>query len=163
MKLIIQIPCYNEEATLPQTVRDLPCALPGVDEIEYLVVDDGSTDRTAEVAQELGVHYVVRLKQHQGLAYVFLAGLEMALQAGADVIVNTDADNQYWGEDVGRLLQPILEERADIVVGDRGVAALAHFSPFKRLLQRWGSWVMQRAAGIAIPDATSGFRAFTRE
>ncbi|MCK4452543.1 MAG: glycosyltransferase family 2 protein, partial [Anaerolineae bacterium] len=94
MKLIIQIPCYNEEATLPQTVRDLPCALPGVDEIEYLVVDDGSTDRTAEVAQELGVHYVVRLKQHQGLAYVFLAGLETALQAGADVIVNTDADNQ---------------------------------------------------------------------
>ena len=163
MKLIIQIPCYNEEATLPQTVRDLPCALPGVDEIEYLVVDDGSTDRTAEVAQELGVHYVVRLKQHQGLAYVFLAGLEMALQAGADVIVNTDADNQYWGEDVGRLLQPILEGRADIVVGDRGVAALAHFSHFKRLLQRWGSWVMQRAAGIAIPDATSGFRAFTRE
>ena len=163
MKLIIQIPCYNEEATLPQTVRDLPCALPGVDEIEYLVVDDGSTDRTAEVAQELGVHYVVRLKQHQGLAYVFLAGLEAALQAGADVIVNTDADNQYGGEDVGRLLQPILEERADIVVGDRGVAALAHFSPFKRLLQRWGSWVMQQAAGIAIPDATSGFRAFTRE
>jgi glycosyltransferase involved in cell wall biosynthesis len=132
MKLIIQIPCYNEEATLPQTVRDLPCALPGVDEIEYLVVDDGSTDRTAEVAQELGVHYVVRLKQHQGLAYVFLAGLETA-------------------------------GRADIVVGDRGVAALAHFSPFKRLLQCWGSWVMQRAAGIAIPDATSGFRAFTRE
>jgi len=163
MKLIIQIPCYNEETTLPQTVRDLPRALPGVDEIEYLVVDDGSTDRTVEIARELGVHYVVRLKQHRGLAYVFLVGLETALAAGADVIVNTDADNQYRGEDVAHLIQPILEGQADIVVGDRGVAALEHFSPLKRLLQRWGSWVVERAAGIAIPDATSGFRAFTRE
>ncbi|HEC35775.1 MAG TPA: glycosyltransferase family 2 protein [Anaerolineae bacterium] len=163
MKLVIQIPCYNEEATLPQTVRDLPRVLPGVNAIEYLVVDDGSTDRTAEVARELGVHHIVRLKQNRGLAYAFLVGLEAALQAGADIIVNTDADNQYRGEDVGRLIQPILEGRADIVVGDRGVAALEHFSPLKRVLQRWGSLVVERAAGIPIPDATSGFRAFTRE
>ena len=163
MKLIIQIPCYNEETTLPQTMRDLPRDLPCVDEIEYLVVDDGSTDRTAEVARELGVHHIIRLRQHCGLAYAFQVGLEAALRTGADVIVNTDADNQYQGEDVGRLIKPILEERADIVVGDRGVAALEHFSPLKRLLQRWGSWVVERAAGIPIPDATSGFRAFTRE
>lgn len=163
MKLIIQIPCYNEEATLPQTVHDLPRALPGVDEIEYLVVDDGCTDCTVEVARGLGVHHVVHLRRNRGLASAFLAGLEAAVQAGADVIVNTDADNQYRGEDVARLVQPILEGRADIVVGDRGVAALEHFSPIKRLLQRWGSWVVERAAGISIPDATSGFRAFTRE
>jgi len=157
MKLIIQIPCYNEEATLPQTVQDLPRALPGVDKIEYLVVDDGSTDRTVDVARELGVHHIVRLKQNQGLAYAFLAGLEAALQAGADIVVNTDADNQYRGEDVVHLIQPILDGQADIVVGDRGVAALEHFSPLKPLLQRWGSWVVERAAGIPIPDATSGF------
>jgi glycosyltransferase involved in cell wall biosynthesis len=163
MKLIIQIPCRNEETTLPQTVRDLPRALPGVDEIEYLVVDDGSTDRTVDVARELGVHHIVRLKQNQGLAYAFLAGLEAALQAGADIVVNTDADNQYRGEDVVHLIQPILDGQADIVVGDRGVAALEHFSPLKRMLQRWGSWVVEQASGIPIPDATSGFRAFTRE
>jgi len=163
MRVIIQIPCYNEESTLPQTVRDLPHALPGVDEIQYLVIDDGSTDRTAEVARELGVHHIVRLKQNQGLACAFLTGLDAALQAGADIIVNTDADNQYRGEDISQLIQPILDGRADIVVGDRGVAALKHFPPLKRLLQRWGSWVVERAAGIAIPDATSGFRAFTRE
>ena len=163
VKLIIQIPCYNEEATLPQTVRDLPRALPGLDAIEYLVVDDGSTDRTVEVAQELGVQHIVRLRQHRGLAHAFQAGLEAALAAGADIIVNTDADNQYAGEGIARLVQPILEGQTDIVVGDRGVAALEHFSPFKRLLQRLGSWVVERAAGIPIPDATSGFRAFTRE
>lgn len=163
MRVIIQIPCYNEESTLPQTVRDLPHVLPGVDEIQYLIIDDGSTDRTAEVARKVGVHHIVRLKQNQGLASAFLTGLDAALQAGADIIVNTDADNQYRGEDIGRLIQPILEGQADIVVGDRGVAALEHFPPLKRLLQRWGSWVVERAAGIAIPDATSGFRAFTRE
>jgi len=163
MKLIIQIPCYNEEATLPQTVRDLPRALPGVDEIEYLVVDDGSTDRTAEVARESGVHHIIRLGRNCGLAHAFLAGLEAAVRANADIIVNTDADNQYRGEDIVRLVEPILDGQADIVVGDRGVAALEHFSPLKRLLQRWGSWVVGWAAGIPTPDATSGFRALTRE
>jgi glycosyltransferase involved in cell wall biosynthesis len=163
MKLIIQIPCYNEESTLPETVRDLPRALPGIDQIEVLVVDDGSTDRTVEVARELGVQHVVRLKQNCGLATAFATGLEAALAAGADIIVNTDADNQYQGGEIGPLVQPILAGQADIVVGDRGVAALEHFSPFKRWLQRLGSWVVQRAAGIPIPDATSGFRAFSRE
>ncbi|MCS7177936.1 MAG: glycosyltransferase family 2 protein [Anaerolineae bacterium] len=163
MKLVIQIPAYNEEATLPQTLHDLPRSLPGVDSIEVLVVDDGSTDRTAEVAREAGADHVVRLKQNQGLATAFTVGLETALRLGADIIVNTDADNQYRGEDIARLVQPILEGRADIVVGDRGVAVLEHFSPLKRLLQKWGSWVVERAAGIPIPDATSGFRAFTRE
>ncbi len=163
MKVVIQIPCYNEEATLPETLRDLPRTLPGVDEIEVLVVDDGSTDRTVEVAQELGVEHIVRLKQNQGLAYAFTAGLEAALRAGADIIVNTDADNQYRGEDVERLVRPLLEGRANIAVGDRGVAVLEHFSFLKRFLQRMGSWVVERAAGIPIPDATSGFRAFTRE
>ena len=124
MKLIIQIPAYNEEATLPQTLRDLPHSIPGVDEIECLVVDDGSTDRTVQVTQELGVHHVVRLGQNRGLAAAFVTGLEAALRAGADIIVNTDADNQYRGEDIARLIQPILEGRADIVVGDRGVAPL---------------------------------------
>ena len=163
MKLIIQIPCYNEEHTLPQTVRDLPRSLPGVDEIEYLVIDDGSTDRTAEVARQLGIEHIVRLKRNQGLAYAFTAGLEAALKAGADIIVNTDADNQYRGDEVEKLIAPILSGEADIVVGDRGVAALEHFSPLKRFLQRLGGWVVERAAGIPIPDATSGFRAFTRD
>jgi glycosyltransferase involved in cell wall biosynthesis len=163
MKLVIQIPCYNEEATLPITVQDLPRALPGVDEIEYLVVDDGSTDRTVEVARELGIHHTVRLKRNRGLAYAFTVGLEASLQAGADIIVNTDADNQYRGDDIGCLIQPILDGQADITVGDRGVAALEHFSPLKRLLQRLGSWIVERASGIPVPDATSGFRAFTHD
>lgn len=163
MKLIIQIPCYNEEATLPATVRDLPRSLPGIDAIELLVIDDGSTDRTAAVARELGVHHILSFPQNQGLAAAFQAGLEAALAAGADIIVNTDGDNQYCGADVARLVEPILAGRAQIVVGDRGVAALAHFSPLKRWLQRFGSWVVERAAGIPIPDATSGFRAFSRE
>lgn len=163
MKLVIQIPCYNEEITLQQTVQDLPRALPGVDEIEYLVVDDGSTDRTVKVARELGVHHIVQLKRNRGLANAFVVGLEAALRAGADIIVNTDADNQYQGDGIGSLVRPILEKRADIVIGDRGVAALEYFSPLKRLLQRLGSWVVERASGIPIPDATSGFRAFTRE
>jgi glycosyltransferase involved in cell wall biosynthesis len=139
VKLIIQIPCYNEEATLPATLRDLPRSLLGVDEVEFLVVDDGSTDRTIEIAGELGVHHVVRHKTNRGLAAAFVTGMEAALAVGADVIVNTDADNQYCGADVEALIQPILDNRADIVVGDRGVAALEHFSPVKRLLQRLGS------------------------
>jgi glycosyltransferase involved in cell wall biosynthesis len=163
MKLIIQIPCYNEEATLPQTIHDLPHELPGIAEIEVLVVDDGCTDCTVQVAQELGVQHIVHLKQNQGLASAFSAGMDAALQAGADIIVNTDADNQYRGEDIAKLVEPILEGRSDIVVGDRGVAAAEHFSPVKRLLQQLGSWVVGYAAGIPIPDAVSGFRAFTRE
>jgi glycosyltransferase involved in cell wall biosynthesis len=163
VKLIIQIPCYNEETTLPLTLADLPRALPGVDAIEYLVIDDGSSDRTVEIARQLGVHHIVLQKHNRGLAAAFQAGLEASSAAGADVIVNTDADNQYHGEDVAALVGPILAGRADIVVGDRGVGALEHFSPLKRVLQRLGSWVVEQAAGIPIPDATSGFRAFARD
>ena len=163
MKLIVQIPCYNEETTLPLTLADLPRQLPGVDLIEVLVVDDGSADRTAEVARQLGVDHIVRHTRNRGLAAAFQTGLDAALAAGADIIVNTDADNQYCGADIEKLVAPIIAGQADIVVGDRGVAALAHFSPLKRLLQRLGSWVVARAAGIPIPDATSGFRAFSRE
>ena len=163
MKLIIQIPCLNEEQTLPQTVRDLPTSIAGIDVIETLVIDDGSRDRTVEVARESGVHHVICMARHVGLARAFQAGMDAALLAGADIIVNTDADNQYRGEDIVRLVEPILVGRADIVVGDRGVATLEYFSPGKRLLQRFGSWVVQLASGIAIPDATSGFRAFSRE
>jgi glycosyltransferase involved in cell wall biosynthesis len=162
MKLIIQIPCYNEEEILPQTLEDLPQSLPGVDEIEVLVIDDGSTDRTAEVARSLGVQHVVGLRRHEGLARAFLAGLENALALGADIVVNTDADNQYRGEEIERLIEPILAGRADIVVGDRGVSTSAHFSSGKRWLQRLGSWVVQQAANVHVPDATSGFRALTR-
>lgn len=163
MKLIIQIPCFNEAQTLPQTIQALPHQLDGIDQIEYLVIDDGSEDDTARVAEQLGVHHVVRLPRHSGLAAGFIAGLENALKLGADVIVNTDADNQYQAEDIKRLVQPILEKKADIVVGDRGVARLASFSPGKRLLQRLGSWVIAQASGTATPDATSGFRAISRE
>ncbi|MDI7277459.1 MAG: glycosyltransferase family 2 protein [Anaerolineae bacterium] len=163
MKLVIQIPCYNEEATLPQTVRDLPRSLPGTDEIEFLVINDGSSDKTLEVARALGVEHVISFTRNQGLASAFVAGLEGALRAGADVIVNTDGDNQYRGEDVAVLIRPILEGKADIVIGDRGVATLAHFSRVKRWLQTLGSRVVGAAAGIPIPDATSGFRAFSRE
>ena len=163
MKLIIQIPCFNEEEALPKTVRDLPTSLPGVDVVEVLVIDDGSHDRTAAVARELGVQHVVQLKSHVGLARAFQAGLDESLRQDADIVVNTDADNQYCGEDIPRLIQPVLEERADIVIGDRGVARVAHFSPIKRRLQRLGSWVVQQASGMRIPDATSGFRAYSRE
>jgi glycosyltransferase involved in cell wall biosynthesis len=163
MKLIIQIPCFNEEQTLAQTIQDLPCDLPGVDRTEWLVIDDGSTDRTAELARSLGVHHVVRLRRNLGLARAFLVGLEAAVQLEADIIVNTDADNQYRGEDVAQLVAPILDGKADIVVGDRGVTTVVHFSPLKRRLQQLGSWVVQQASGVDIRDATSGFRAMTRE
>lgn len=163
MKLIIQIPCYNEAQTLPQTVAALPRSLTGVDQIEVLVIDDGSSDGTAEIAEQLGVNYIVRQPRHSGLAAGFVTGLETALKFGADVIINTDADNQYRAEDMQRLLEPILANRADIVVGDRGVARIASFSPGKRLLQRLGSWVIAQASGVKTPDATSGFRAITRQ
>jgi glycosyltransferase involved in cell wall biosynthesis len=163
MKAIIQIPCYNEVATLAQTLQDLPRQLDGIDVLEYMIVDDGSDDGTAEVARAAGVQHIIRLPQHIGLAAAFAAGLEACLAAGADIIINTDADDQYNGGDIVLLLQPILAGRADLVVGDRGVATLPSFSPLKRLLQRLGSWVIRQASGSKIPDATSGFRALTRE
>lgn len=162
MKLIIQIPCYNEAETLPLTLRDLPRALPGIDVIEYLVIDNASTDLTAEVARQAGVHHIIHLPV-KGLAGAFIAGIEACLMHGADIIVNTDADNQYNAEDIQHLVEPILAGRAQLVVGDRGVATQKNFSPFKRLLQRLGSWVIAFASGIDTPDATSGFRAISRE
>ncbi|MGQ0537994.1 MAG: glycosyltransferase family 2 protein [Gemmatimonadaceae bacterium] len=162
-KLVIQIPCYNEATTLPATLHDLPRVLPGIDVIEYLVVDDGSRDDTAAVARANGVHYVVQFERNRGLAAAFVAGLEASLKAGADIIVNTDADNQYQASHIELLLAPILARRAEVVVGDRGVAELPHFSWLKRRLQTLGSWVIGRAAGLVTPDATSGFRALSRE
>ena len=163
MKLIIQIPCFNESQVLPGTIESLPKTLPGVEQVEDLVVDDGSQDDTAQVARQVGVQHVISLPGHMGLAAAFTAGLEAALNQGADIIVNTDADNQYNAEDIRRLIEPILAGRAQIVVGDRGVATLRAFSPVKRYLQRLGSWVVGRVSGMSIPDATSGFRALSRE
>lgn len=148
---------------MPQTVQMLPRNLDGIDTIEYIIIDDGSTDDTAAVARSIGVHHVISLPHHVGLAYGFMAGLEASLEHGADLIVNTDADNQYNAQDIEQLIRPILESRADIVVGDRGVNSLQSFSPMKRLLQRAGSWVIARASGVDTPDATSGFRAISRE
>jgi len=162
LKLIIQIPCHNEAETLPQTLAALPRALPGVDVIETLIIDNGSTDGTPEVAHKLGVNHVIHLPV-KGLANAFTTGLEACLKNGADIIVNTDADNQYHAGDIEKLIAPILAGMADLVVGDRGVGTLAEFSPAKRVLQRLGSWVIGRAAGLDVPDATSGFRALSRE
>ena len=162
VKLIIQIPCHNEAETLPITLHDLPRTLPGIDEIEYLVIDNASTDLTAEVARQAGVHHIIYLPV-KGLAGAFVVGIEACLLYGADIIVNTDGDNQYNAEDIQHLIEPILAGRAQLVVGDRGVANLKDFSPFKRLLQRLGSWVIAFASGIDTPDATSGFRAISRE
>jgi len=163
MKLIVQIPCLNEEATLPATIADVPRQIPGIDEIELLVVDDGSTDRTVEVARENGVEHVVRLTNNKGLAAGFQAGLDASLKLGADVVVNTDADNQYRGADVAKLVAPILAGEADMVVGDRRVSEIEHFSGQKKRLQRLGSWVVRRLSGTEIADTTSGFRAYNRE
>jgi glycosyltransferase involved in cell wall biosynthesis len=163
MKLIIQIPCFDEEQTLPETLGDLPREIPGVDEVEWLVIDDGSTDRTVEVAREGGVEHIVRLTNNRGLAAAFQAGLDACLKLGADVIVNTDADNQYVGADIPKLVEPILEGRADMVVGDRETDQIEHFSPVKKTLQRWGSAVVRRASDTDVPDTTSGFRAYNRE
>jgi glycosyltransferase involved in cell wall biosynthesis len=163
MKLIIQIPCFNEEGQLPETLHDLPRSVRGFDEVEWLIVDDGSSDRTVEVAREHGVDHVVRLPNHKGLAAAFQAGLDASLKLGADVIVNTDGDNQYRGADVQRLVDPILRGTADMVVGDRQVHANEHFSPVTRLLQRLGSWVVRQASSTRLPDTTSGFRAYNRE
>lgn len=164
MKLVIQIPCFNEAATLRATVAELPQHIAGIDEIEVLVVDDGSDDATGAVAHELGVAAVVRtLVGNRGLARAFSAGLDAALRRGADIVVNTDADGQYVGEDINLLVRPILERRADMVVGDRGADAIEHFSPGKRMLQRWGSRVVRELSGTSVRDAPSGFRAMSRE
>ncbi len=163
MKLVIQIPCYNEADTLPETIAALPKEIPGIDVIETLVIDDGSTDDTVRVAREVGVTHVIRHTRNRGLAAAFTTGLDACLASGADIIVNTDADNQYCADDIPALVAPILEDRADLVVGDRGVATVESFSPLKRQLQRFGSWLVGRAANLHTPDATSGFRALSRE
>jgi glycosyltransferase involved in cell wall biosynthesis len=163
MKLIIQIPCLNEEESLPRVLAELPREVVGFDRVEWLVIDDGSTDRTVEVARRHGVDHLVRLTANQGLAAAFQAGLDAALKLGADAIVNTDADGQYSASDIPRLVEPIVARRADIVVGDRQVQTVDHFSPTKKLLQRLGSWVVRRASGTKVPDTTSGFRAYNRE
>jgi len=163
VKLIIQIPCLNEEATLPETIAALPRRIEGIDAIELLVVDDGSTDRTVEVAREQGVEHIVRLTNNKGLAAAFQAGLDACLKLGADIVVNTDADNQYSGADVPKLAAPILAGEADMVVGDRRIATIEHFSGQKKALQGIGSWVVRRLSGTEIADTTSGFRAYNRE
>src|SRR3990172_13277023 len=163
MKVIIQIPCFNEEASLPATLGDLPKQMPGIDEIEILVINDGSTDATVEIAKRYGVHHVIELGKNQGLAAAFQAGLDACLRLGADVVVNTDADNQYCGADIQKLVGPILEGRADLVVGTRDIDSIEHFSTTKKWLQRTGSWIVRKASGCPIKDTTSGFRAFNRE
>ncbi len=163
MKLIIQIPCYNESQHLAATIADLPRSIPNITRIEVLVVDDGSTDGTSTVAREAGVHYIVRVPRNRGLAHAFMTGLDASIRLGADVIVNTDADNQYCAADIPRLVEPLLRGDADLVVGDRKTDELAHFSFTKRLLQRWGSQLVRNASATEVADSTSGFRAMTRD
>lgn len=163
MKLIIQIPCFNEEDTLLQTLNDLPRSIDGIDKIEYLVINDGSSDKTTDVAKDWGVDYIVNFTQNKGLAKGFMAGIDVALENGADIIVNTDADNQYCGSDVEKLVRPILEQRADIVIGERPIDNTEDFTPLKKKLQKLGSWAVRQASNTDIPDAPSGFRAFSRE
>ncbi len=161
-KLIIQIPCLNEADTLPATLAALPRSVPGIDQIEWLIIDDGSTDDTVAVARAQGVHHIVSHPQNQGLARAFSTGLDACLRLGADIIVNTDADNQYDASCIPDLVRPILERRADLVVGDRGTDTIHHFSWSKKRLQKLGSWVVRQASGTSVPDATSGFRALSR-
>jgi glycosyltransferase involved in cell wall biosynthesis len=163
VKLIIQIPCLNEEEQLPVSIGALPRSVEGFDSVEWLVIDDGSTDRTVEVARELGVDHVVKLTNNKGLAFAFQAGIDACLKLGADVIVNTDADNQYSAADIPALVAPIVAGEADMVVGDRNVMGIEHFSFVKKRLQKLGSWVVRQASGTSVPDATSGFRAYNRE
>lgn len=163
MKLIIQIPCFNEENTLEETFNDLPKQINGIDKIEYLIIDDGSTDNTVQKARELGINHIVSFKQNKGLARGFMAGIDACLHLGADIIVNTDADNQYCGEDISKLVQPILDNKADIVIGERPIDDTEHFSWKKKKLQHFGSWVVRVASNTKVPDAPSGFRAYSRD
>ncbi len=162
MKLVIQIPCLNEEKSLPITLEALPKQIDGIDEIEIVIIDDGSTDRTVEVARSWGVKHIVSFPKNKGLAKAFVAGLNEALEIGADIIVNTDADNQYSANDIEKLIKPVLEKKADIVIGARPVADIESFSPLKKMLQKLGSWVMRRISSTEVKDAPSGFRAFSR-
>ena len=163
MKLIIQIPCYNEAETLEVALNDLPKHIDGIDEIEYLIINDGSKDNTVDVARKWGVQNIVSFKQNQGLAKGFIAGLDGCLRSGADIIVNTDADDQYKGEDIEKIVRPILDGEADIVIGARPIDETEHFSFVKKKLQHFGSWIVRKASSTTIPDAPSGFRAFSRE
>ncbi|MBQ8108894.1 MAG: glycosyltransferase family 2 protein [Clostridia bacterium] len=163
MKLIIQIPCYNEAETLEVALNDLPKHIDGIDTIEYLIINDGSHDNTVEVARRWGIHYVVNFTKNRGLAKGFMAGLDACLRNGADIIVNTDADNQYNGDDIETIVRPILEGKSDIVIGARPIDQTEHFSPLKKKLQHFGSWVVRKASKSDIPDAPSGFRAYSRE
>ena len=162
VKLVIQVPCLNEETTLPLVLERMPTHIDGIDQIEILIIDDGSTDRTVEIAREHGVHHILRHTSNMGLARSFRDGIDYALGHGADIVVNTDGDNQYPQERIPDLVGPILRGEADIVIGDRQTHTIAHFSPFKKLMQRFGSWVVNRAAGTELPDAASGFRAYSR-
>lgn len=162
MKLIIQIPCYNEAETLEIALNDLPKHIDGIDEIEYLIINDGSKDNTVEVAKKWGVHYVVNFRNNKGLARGFMAGLDACLRNGADIIVNTDADNQYCGADIEKLVRPILDGEAGMVIGERPIDDTEHFSPLKKKLQHLGSWVVRKASKTDVPDAPSGFRAYSR-
>jgi glycosyltransferase involved in cell wall biosynthesis len=163
LKLIIQIPCYNESETLPVTLRELPRTVEGFDKVEWLIIDDGSTDETVAVAKANGVDHVVRFTKNQGLARAFMAGLEACLKLGADVIVNTDADNQYNAQDIPLLVKPILERKSDLVIGARPISDIEHFPFMKKQLQKLGSYVVRLASRTEIPDAPSGFRALSRE
>jgi len=163
MKLIIQIPCYNEEKTLPLTIKDLPKSIEGIDLVETLVIDDGSKDKTIHTAQKMGVNHILSFKNNKGLAYAFSAGIEKCLELGADIIVNTDADNQYRGQDIPKLAKPVIEGKADMVVGDRQIDTIPHFSWMKKKFQKKGSALIRRLSKTSIPDTVSGFRAFSKD
>jgi glycosyltransferase involved in cell wall biosynthesis len=162
MKLIVQIPCYNEEKTLPQTIQDIPRQIEGIDSVEILIIDDGSTDKTADIAKNIGVDHIIQNTFNKGLAETFITGIDACLRLDADIIVNTDGDNQYKGSDIPKLVAPILAGKAEIVIGDRQTSSISHFSTLKKILQKIGSMVVRRLSGTDIPDTVSGFRAFSR-